>query len=220
MTENNSPYVLYVVDCETTGTDPVKHDVIEVCFWRLSDDECRTWCLKPLDIEAIDDRALKVNKHKRDDLIHKTAKGRETYLDPKDVLPEIEMWIMQDGVGSEDRVFIGQNPEFDYGFLVEMWEKLGTPETFPFGFWRGEGSDRKNLGFLIDTIQIARFIDLCIGRKRRWYNLGSLVKAFSITKAVAHRADGDVKMTKDLFLKMMEGFKSAAVEHFDDCYIE
>lgn len=217
---DSSPYVLYVCDTETTGTDPTKHDVIEVCFWRLSDDECKTWCLQPLDVETIDDRALKVNKHKRDDLIHKTAKGRETYLDPKVVLPEIEMWIMQDGVGSEDRVFIGQNPEFDYSFLVKMWEKLETPETFPFGFWRGEGADRKNLGFIIDTIQIARFIDLCTDKKRRRYNLGALVKDFSITKAVAHRADGDVKMTKDLFLKMIDGFRQTAIDRFSDCYTQ
>jgi len=213
-----SPYVQYVVDCETTGVNPDKHDVIEVCFWRLSDDECKTWCLKPLDVEAIDDRALKINKHKRDDLIHKTAKGRETYLDPAVVLPEIEMWIMQDGVGSENRVFIGQNPKFDYDFLVKLWQKMNTEETFPFGFWLGEGEDRINLGFIIDTIQLARVIDLCTDKRRRRYGLGALVKDFGITKAQAHRADGDVKMTKDLYLKMIEGIREAAVEHFSDCY--
>lgn len=218
MTDNNSPYVLYVVDCETTGTNPNEHDVIEVCFWRLTDDESKTWCLKPLNVETIDDRALKINKHKREDIIHKTAKGRETYLDPVTVLPEIEMWIMQDGVGTEDRVFVGQNPQFDYDFLVKLWQKVGSEDTFPFGFWRGEGAERKNLGFLIDTIQIARLIDLCTNKKRRRYNLGSLVKDFSITKAVAHRADGDVKMTRDLFLKMLEGLRESAQEHFDDCY--
>jgi DNA polymerase III alpha subunit (gram-positive type) len=211
-------YTLYVCDTETTGTDPANQDIIEVCFWRLNDDESKTWCLKPLNIEAIDDRALKVNKHKRDDIIHKTAKGRETYREPSEVLPEIEMWIMQDGACAEDRVFIGQNPQFDYDFLWRLWQKLGNEDSFPFGRWLGHGEERKNLGFLIDTIQMARVIDICVDKKRNRYGLGALVKDFGITRAQSHRADGDVKMTKDLFLKMFEPLKDLMNQEFSDCY--
>lgn len=211
-------YSMYVVDCETTGTDPQKHDIIEVCFWRLGDDQNKTWALKPLNPETIDDKALKVNKHKREDIIHKTAKGRETYIDVATVLPEIEMWIMQDGCCAEDRIFIGQNPQFDYDFLLALWCKMETPDTFPFGYWMGQGEDRRNQGFLIDTIQLVKFIDACTGKKRSRYGLGALVNDFKVTKAQAHRAEGDVKMTKDLFLKIFEPLKDIVISQFNEFY--
>lgn len=215
MTKLYSPYV---VDCETTGTNSQVHDIIEVCLWRLNDDQNKTWCLKPINIEAIEDKALKVNKHKREDIIHKTAKGKETYLESSKALAEMEMWIAQDGFSAEDRVFIGQNPQFDYDFLLALWGKLGTPDTFPFGYWMGQGEERRNVGFLIDTIQITRFIDLCSNKKRPRYGLGALVSDFGITKAQAHRAEGDVKMTKDLFLQQFEPIKEFLAEQFKTCY--
>ena len=199
-------YVIYVCDTETTGLDPVDNDVIEVSFWRLSDDEQKTWCLRALNPETIQDKALKVNGHKRDDILHKTAEGRETYREPSDVVSEIEVWMMNDGVTVEDRVFLGQNPKFDFDFLRQLWKKAGSPHTFPFS------------SFIIDTIHMARFVDLCTGRRRDRYNLGSLVRDFGVTKAKAHRAEGDVKMTRELFLKMFDPVKSHIAEQFKDTY--
>ncbi len=208
-------YSCYVVDTETTGLDPLKHDVIEVCIWRIGEDSSRTWCMKALNPETIEDKALKINGHKREDILHLTKEGKEKYLHPDVVLPEIEEWIMQDGSSAEERVFIGQNPDFDYKFMYNWWKRMGHPEDFPFGFWRNED---ENLGYTLDTIQLARWIDLLIGKKRKFYNLGGLVKAFGIKKAQAHRADGDVQMTKDLYEKMSEPFKEMAIKNFSECY--
>lgn len=201
-------FVIYVCDTETTGINPEEHDVIEVSFHRLSDDEQRTWCLKPYQPETISDKALQVNKHKKEDILHKTAFGRETYRDPSDVIPEIEMWVMGDGVTVEDRVFLGQNPKFDYDFLRKLWKRANTTHTFPFST------------FIIDTIHIARFIDLCTGKRRSRYNLSSLVKDFGVTKGKAHRAAEDVKMTKELFLKQFDPIKEHIAEQFKDKYFE
>lgn len=208
-------YSVYVSDCETTGLDPVGNDVIEVCFWRIGEESSKTWCLKAMNPETIQDKALKVNGHKRDDILHLTKEGKEKYRLPEDVLPEIEAWIMEDGAAAEERVFIGQNPDFDYRFLYQLWKKTGVPDDFPFGFWRNED---ENMGFTLDTIQLARWIDLLLGKKRKFYNLGGLVKAFGIKKVQAHRADGDVQMTKDLYEKMSEPFREMAEEHFSECY--
>lgn len=207
-------YTAYVCDTETTGLIAEINDVIEVCFWRMGDPEPRTWWLKPLNPENIEDSALKVNGHKREDILGLTKEGREKYRHPDEVLPEIEEWILSDGASAEERVFIGQNPEFDYKFLYNLWKKAGHPEDFPFGFWRNKN---ENIGFTLDTIQLTRFIDLLLGKKRKFYNLGGLVKSFGIKKAQAHRADGDVQMTKDLYEKIAIAFKDAA-KVFDDCY--
>jgi DNA polymerase III epsilon subunit-like protein len=211
-------YAVYVCDTETTGIDPEKNEVIEVCFWRVGDEESKTWCLRPLNVEDISDEALHINKHKREDLLHQTEEGKEKYLEPTDVLPEIEMWFMEDGAAAEERILVGQNPKFDYDFLLALWKNNNTEDTFPFGYWREGRSGRFNVGYLIDTINLARIVDLCTGKKRPFYNLMSLVKDFGVTRATAHRADGDVKMTKELFEKILNVIKDPIVENLSDCY--
>jgi DNA polymerase III alpha subunit (gram-positive type) len=211
-------YIPYICDCETTGTISDKHDVIEVCFWRLGDAESKTWCLKPLSPENIEEEALRVNGHFLEDILWKTKEGKEKYRLPSEVLPEIEMWIMEDGAAAEERVFIGQNPDFDYQFLLSLWKKNGSEDNFPFGYWINGKGNRRNQGYIIDTIQLARLIDICTGKKRARYGLGSLVKDFGVTKATAHRADGDVKMTKELFEKIFEVLKGPLTEAFNECY--
>jgi DNA polymerase III alpha subunit (gram-positive type) len=211
-------YVKYVCDCETTGLDKDKHDIIELCFWRLGEPESKTWWMTPLAPENIEEDALRINKHLKEDILHKTKEGREKYRSPSEVLPEIEMWLMEDGAAAEERVFIGQNPDFDYNFLLALWKKLGHEDDFPFGYWIDGKDGRRNQGFIIDTMQLARLIDLCTGKKRSRYGLAALVKDFSITKATAHRADGDVKMTKDLFEKIFEVLEGPLLAAFENNY--
>lgn len=211
-------YVLYTVDCETTGTDQDKNDVIEVCFWRHGDAESKTWCLTPLSPDNIEDEALRINKHLKEDILHKTEEGKEKYKHPSEVLPEIEMWLMEDGAAAEERVFIGQNPDFDYKFLLSLWKKMDAEDSFPFGYWMEGREGKRNQGFIIDTIQLARLIDIGTGTKRSRYGLGALVKDFGITKATAHRADGDVKMTKELFEKIFKVLQGPLTDAFEDCY--
>lgn len=185
-------FVIYILDTETTGLDEIKNDIIELSITRLTDDSSRTWCLKPINPDNIETAALRVNGHKLEDIKHETKFGRDTYLSPTQVLVEIENWMDEDGVTSEDRILIGQNPSFDKKFMERLWEKCGSSGTFPFG--------RK----MIDTIQIALLMDLAMGKKRESYGLSSLVSDFGIKKEKAHRAENDVKMTKDLWLKMLE----------------
>lgn len=214
-------YTGYVIDTETTGLDYEKNEIIELCIWRIGDAESKTWCLKPLSPETIDEEALQVNNHKLEDILWKTKEGREKYRIPSEVVPEIEMWIMSDGSAAEERIFIGQNPDFDYQFMLNLWKRVNSEDTYPFGYWiEGRNGHRRNQKLIIDTIQLALLIDICTGKKRNRYGLGALVKSFSITKAQAHRADGDVKMTKDLFEKIIAVLKDPIIAAFNDCYSE
>jgi DNA polymerase III alpha subunit (gram-positive type) len=212
-------YVLYVIDTETTGLDENKHDIIEICLWRIGDAESKTWCLTPFNPANIENEALAINHHKREDILHKTAAGREKYRDPKSVLSEIEMYLMEDCAAAEDRVIVGQNPNFDYKFMLKLWEKCGDIEAFPFGYWiDNKNGTKRNQSMLFDTIDMVKMIDFCTGRQRKRYNLGSLVKDFHVTKAQAHVAYGDVKMTKDLFETVFNRIKDVVKDRFDDCY--
>lgn len=189
-------YIIYIADCETTGIDSLEHDVVEFSAGRLTLDnpdkwDQKTWCIKALNASSITDKALSINKHKREDITHMTKFGRENYLEPTRVISEIEAWVSEDDVSIDNRVLCGQNIEFDYEMLRSLWSKVNSPDTFPFP------------RFLIDTIALARLIDICTGKQRGRYNLGSLVKDFGVVKRASHRADSDVEMTKDLFLKQI-----------------
>ena len=205
----SSGYVIYINDTETTGLMAAEKkgleildDVIEISMLRLREknqkytQDQKTWYLKPLNPKAISDEALRVNKHKKEDLLWLTDYGRQTYREPKDVLPEIELWMMEDEVSVKDRIFLGQNPNFDINALEALWEKMNCKHSFPFDLTKG---DR-----ILDTKHLALLVDICCQTRRDFYKLGSLVKDFGITKRTAHRAEGDTQLTADLFLKVLD----------------
>ena len=211
-------YVIYCIDLETTAISHETGDVIEISMCRLTpkgvddyEEDQKTWLLKALNPSGIQDDALRINGHKREDILHQTAFGRENYKEPKQVIREIEMWIADDNFSALDRVWLGQNPMFDVNHLQALYKRLGI-EDFPFAIGNGNR--------IIDTKQIVTLFDVCTGRRRKFYNLGSFVKALGVKKDKAHQAAGDVRMTKDVFLKMLKIIKVIVSEQFADCYSE
>ncbi len=185
-------YVIYVVDVETTGLDDRLNDIIELSIHRLTDDVQKTWCLQPFNPNTIDPDSLRINGHKREDILHQTKEGSERYLDPNKVIIEAENWIMEDGVPNTQRVLAGQNVAFDKSFLEQHWIKGQVKDSFPFG--------RRTL----DTMQIEFFMDLCRGQMAEGYSLKLLTK-----NEKAHSAEADVKVTKEVLMKQVEVFKKA-----------
>lgn len=191
-------YVFYVADIETTGLDSHKHDVIELSLHRLNDtseNAQKTWCLKPLMPDNIEAEALRINGHKLEDLLHKTKEGRERYLEPSQVLVDVENWLSDDMVPAEKRFLIGQNIGFDKERLEQLWTRCNSRDSFPFG--------RR----LIDTMQIELFFDFCKGQFAEGYSLKNLGKKYGIKNEKAHTAAADVKATKEVFEKQVEYFK-------------
>ena len=215
----NEGYVIYVCDTETTGLNAIENDVIELSMFRLLpqndgsyEEQQRTWLLKAVNPKTISDEALSKNGHKREDILHLSKFGKENYLLPQDVVDQIEAWMMEDNVSAIDRVFAGQNPKFDVDFLKELWKRCGrlTDDEFPFMIGNGNR--------LIDTKQIVVLFDICTGRRRKHYNLSSLVKALGVKKGKAHKADEDTRMTKDLMMKLISIIKVVVAEQFKDAY--
>lgn len=189
-------YVLYVCDTETTGFSFLTQDVIEVSFYRLSDDQQKTWCVKPMNIETISQDALRVNGHKYEDITHQTKYGKEIYREASKVIIEIENWIEEDGVPSENRVLCGQNVQFDKNMLEQLWTKCGSSGSFPFG--------RRSL----DTMQLQFAMDFCSNNMSQSYSLNALTKKYGVKNDKAHSAASDTLATKDVFLKQMNFLKS------------
>lgn len=195
-------FELYFLDTETTTLDPETGDIVEISIHRFSDDLQRTWCIKPTKYDTISMDALRVNGHKLEDLKWQSEYGRETYKEASMVLPDIENYFMTDGASSADRILVGQNPEFDRSFMHSLWAEQKCSDTFPFG----------NRPFLLDTRQIAVFLDLVHGTRQEYYNLGSLIKKYGIKNSKAHTAAADVAATKELFMaqltEVQEAFKT------------
>jgi len=191
-------FSFYVIDIETTGLDSHRHDVIELSIHRLGmggEEAQKTWCLKPLTPDTMDPVALRINGHKADDLLHRTKEGRERYQEAAQVIIEVENWLAEDGMPAEKRFLIGQNVAFDRERLEQLWVKLNSRDSFPFG--------RRYM----DTMVVELFLDYCKGQFADAYNLGTLVKKYGITNSKAHTAAADTLATKQVFEKQVEFFK-------------
>lgn len=217
--KNYNGYTIYVTDTETTGIDCNRNEIIEISMARINLDtdlnstyDQKTWYLKCSNPDSIDEEALRVNGYKKEDILGLTKFGKEMFKEPTDVVAQIESWIMEDDVSSIDRIFSGHNPNFDLGFMTKLWEKVGSPDTFPFEVSRGNR--------ILDTKQIMIMVDICTGRRRLNYNLLSLVKALSVKKGKAHKAEEDVRMTCDVLLSLIKPLQKVAVESFKDSYID
>lgn len=188
-------YKLYFVDCETDGLDSIKNSIIEVSILRMEDEEQKTWCIRPFNIDNIELGALRKNGHKIEDLKGETPYGRLTYRNPSEVIVEIENWIMMDNVPAEDRILGGHNTSFDKAFLEQLWLKCNSKDTFPFG--------RRYL----DTMIIQLFWDYCKNEFAEGYSLANLVKRYSVKNEKSHTAASDTKATKEVFVKQIELFR-------------
>jgi DNA polymerase III alpha subunit (gram-positive type) len=208
-------YIIYTCDTETTGTDSEKHEIIELSMIRFSlleniKEEQKTFLIRATIPDNIEDEALKINGHKREDILGLSKFGKDNYVHPKEVIPQIENWIAEDDCTVNDRVLTGHNVGFDDRMMESMWRRQGVVDTYPF-----------QLGYnklLIDTKAIALYIDVIAGMKRKFYNLGSIVKDYGVKKEKAHRAEGDTRMTKDVLLRQIKPFKEVVLEAFKSTY--
>lgn len=188
--------MLYILDTETTGLDPIKNDVIELSILRLYDNQQKTWCIKPINVDNIDTTALRINGHKLEDITHQTKYGKETYFDPNVVIVEIENWLAFDNSTTANRVMVAQNTAFDKSMLEQLWTKCNSIDSFPFG--------RRYL----DTMQIEFFLNLCENKMLEGYSLSNIIKKYGIKNDKSHTAASDTLATKQVFEKQVEFFKS------------
>jgi DNA polymerase III alpha subunit (gram-positive type) len=189
---NLSKYVFYCLDCESSGLDPVKNDIIELSIYKMADDTQKTWCIKPINFDSIEPAALRINGHKLEDLKGETKFGRDTYLDPNKAIVEIENWLAEDNVPASNRCMVGQNVNFDKSMMEQLWLKCNASDSFPFG--------RR----FMDTMVMALMIDCVENNFSESYSLSSLTKKYGVKNDRAHSAAADTKATKEVFIKQIE----------------
>lgn len=189
-------YEIYVLDTETTGLSYIHNEPVEISILKMSDGSQKTWHLKPINFDKIQSDALRVNGLKLEDLQGKTKEGTEKYKDPSKVIVEIENWLMEDMLATEERICAGQNINFDKLMLESLWEKCGSKETFPF-----------NKRHTVDTAMIQFFLDYCKDDFAEGYSLYALTKKYGVKNEKAHSAEADVKATLAVFNKQVDFFR-------------
>lgn len=187
---------LCVIDVETTGLDPEKHEIVEVCFLPLDAKlEPRTDVvpfdlkIKPEKIDNIDWEAFKVTKINFFKLV-------ESGLDKYDAADLFEQWVEQLKLPDRKRISpLAHNWKFDNAF-IRQWLSAPTSELYIDGRSR-------------DTMEVALYINDRADHRSEQIpfpkvNLGYLASCLKIPHKGAHSALGDCITTAEVYKEMLK----------------
>lgn len=172
---------LAFIDVETTGFDPLKHEVIEIgcLFAKLNDngtyEELDSFELKvkPDHIETAQPDALRINGYNEADWMfgHTQAQAFKMLSEKCDGC-----------------VLVAQNTPFDYGFLNAGFMRHGLKDPFFFA--------------KLDTISLA-YLRFRKDPSMTSFSLRSLCEKYGVKNDKAHTALADIRATFEVFKKLM-----------------
>ncbi len=181
--------ILYI-DTETTGLDPKINDIIQLSGMIEINGEVKetfNFDVKPLNIEAISEEALKVTgKTKEEILAYPEAK--EIY---RKFVAMLDRYVSK--YDRTDKMYVaGYNVRFDVEFLKAFFDKAGNPYFGSYINWK-----------TVDPMPIMHFLEYIGMLSLENYKLSTVCEYFKIPLQ-AHDAMSDIKATRAL-LKHLEG---------------
>ena len=166
-----------VIDCETSGLNPEKHQIIEACIATLdvNNEIVDIWSQRcEFEYKRADSTALKINGYENDRDLWNNA-------------------ISQNAMGLELRnriagkTIIGHNVKFDMDFIVELWRVQGISKPkYDYRF--------------IDTVVLCHYHLDFLGMS---LSLDTIRKFFGWSMEGNHTATKDVHDTAKLYRKLM-----------------
>lgn len=172
---------LAFIDIETTGTDPLKHEVIEIgCLLAKQLDDGTYVMLeefemkvKPEHIETAEQEALRINGYDEGNwMFAHTQKEALTVISQK----------------CEGCVMVAQNVSFDYSFLAVAFSTYGVKDPFFYA--------------KLDTIPMA-YLRFRKDPEMTNFTLRTLCEKYGIKNDKAHTALADIRATFEIFKKIM-----------------
>ena len=176
---------LAFIDTETTGTNPDRHEIIEIAVIIARQvpqegkgpkleiiEECE-WKIKPLHIDRADEQALRVNGYNEVDWMFA--------VDRKKAMEEFAK-------KTQSCTFVSHNLVFDYAFVTNAFEETGVDSRMHYA--------------KIDTISLAfaRLYDAPLADK---FSLRSLCELLKVDNTKAHTALADTKALVEVYRKLM-----------------
>lgn len=170
---------LVFIDIETTGLDRHKHEITEIGCIIVNGEsfeiiEEYSAKVKPLHIRTADPRALKISGY----LPEKWKDAKRI----KEVLQKISEM-------SEEGMIAGWNIAFDWAFIEENFKKLKIESSFNY--------------HKIDVQAIA-YAKLYKNKNIKSLKMRSIAQHFGIGFGEVHSAEEDIKITYEIFKKLME----------------
>jgi DNA polymerase III epsilon subunit-like protein len=184
---------LFFFDCETTGLDPARHDIIQLAYiidqeQTIIDKGC--FYIAPGNIDSIDPCALAVNGRTIDE-ISLWPKAPLVYRDLIDMLAR-----HIDRYDSRDKFYpVAYNGNFDYSFLSAFFKRRDDPY---FGAWFNHR--------LLDPMAIIRLLDFQGLINPCNHKLKTMAEYFklSLPDTKFHDALDDVFMLRQLFYRTLD----------------
>jgi DNA polymerase-3 subunit epsilon len=182
----------FFIDCETTGTDPKKHSLIQIAGTIFNGSELVdeiNYTLRPFPGDEIEPRALEVNG--------RTAEEIQTFPKAKDVHDQFTEKVLArhvDRYNKADKLhFIGYNSDFDAEFVRAWFRKSGDNY---FGSW-----------FWYPIIDVAKLAGIRLMQTRASlpdFKLMTVAKHLGVRTddGDAHDAAFDIKVTMRMFNKL------------------
>ncbi len=177
---------LAFVDVETTGFDPIKHEIIElgaVIAKQVPGDDGRgcnleiihelEYKIKPRRLETADPGALRVNGYNEGDWLFAA---------------DLEQVMTDFANKTAGATFVAHNMAFDLRFIEEAFKEAGV--------------DNKMHYAKLDTISIA-FARLYHEDKAQTFSLGALSEMLGVTNSKAHTALADARATMEVYKKLL-----------------
>lgn len=177
---------LAFIDLETTGFDPLRHEIIEIGGIiakpvpidgrgpRLEIIDEFEFKIKPEHLETADPEALRINSYNDADWLFAS--------DLASVMKVIQ-------AKTADCIMVGQNVYFDWKFLEAALARTGLENKMHY--------------HKIDLIPMV-FAKTYHDPKLERYNLASLAEYYGITNQRAHTALADIKTTFEIYKKVLE----------------
>jgi len=170
-----------VIDCETSGLNPEKHQIIEVCIATLNDKNeiIDIWSQRcEFEYQRADKTALKINGYENDRELWKNA------ISQNEMAIELRNRI-------KGKTIIGHNVKFDMAFICELWRIQGTSKPkYDYRF--------------IDTVVLCHYHLDFLGMS---LSLDTIRKFFGWSIDGSHTATKDVHDTAKLYRKLMKAGK-------------
>jgi DNA polymerase III epsilon subunit-like protein len=176
---------LAFIDTETTGTDPEKHEIIELAVIIARQvpregrgpkleiiEECE-WKIKPEHIERAEEQALRVNGYNEVDWMFA--------VDRKKAMEEFAK-------KTQSCSFVSHNLVFDYAFVMKAFEETNVDSQMHYA--------------KIDTISLA-FGRLYDAPQADKFSLRYLCELLKVENSKAHTALADTRALVEVYKKLM-----------------
>lgn len=184
---------IFYFDVETTGIDPIRHDIIQLAYLIEIDGvdkEEGNLFMQPFDFDSISAEALLVNKL--------TIEELRSFDNPRDVYRMV-CKILCKYVDKYDRTDkfhpAGYNVRFDCDFFKEWFDKNGDVYYGSWFNWKQ-----------IDPLRVLHFMDGMGVISLPDYKLETVCNHFGI-EINAHDALSDIKATREIIRILSKYFK-------------